>query len=81
MKRNCYLVESETPVIKGDFNHSLYVSMDRLSEFTPRELPLKERLLAREKRLELEALSYFNPSFNCKSIEYISEKFVVVSKL
>jgi hypothetical protein len=78
--KHCYLVEvEESQVIKGDYRHSLYVSMESQCR-TDNSLPLKERLAKRDENLRNEALKYFDPQ-NEETVELISDSFVIVEKL
>lgn len=73
--RACFAVEApKSKVTAGNWNHSLHVTLDRLREFTDRNLPLKERLEKRNERIKEEALKYFKAD---DSIELISDSWTV----
>ena len=73
-----YLVETDN-FLRGNFNHSIYKSMDALSSqpFANKNIPLKERLKMREVWLYNEANNYFSHLYDEKQIELISENWIV----
>lgn len=69
----CYRVTSDK-VIRGNFQYSLYTTMDCLGQLVDKKLQLQERLKSRDEAIRQRAVLYFKAEDN---IEYISESFVV----
>lgn len=73
-----YIVKPETGVIFGNYNHSVYVTMDRLGDFIDKSIPLKDRLELRDKKIREQAVKYFTLIEYSQYVEAICEKFVVL---
>ncbi len=72
-----YQVTAEASyVTAGNFNHSLYVAIARVSEFTDKRLPLNQRVANRDGMIRQLAELYFAPG----PVEYrelISDRWIV----
>lgn len=64
-------------VTRGNLNHSVMISMNRLHDFSDRSLPLADRLVKRAEALRDEAMTYFTKLDDADSIELISDAWKV----
>lgn len=77
----CYQVESEL-CIRGNFNYSVYFTMDALSSLNlDKKLPLKERLKIREEYIRGNAKKYFSDIEDLEKIELISDSWKITKIL
>jgi len=79
-----YIVEAPIEYVTyGDYDHSLFVVMDRCNELVPgyRKLPLEERLRQRAIKIREESFAYFNfTNIDPDHIEAISDRWIVLPK-
>lgn len=76
-----YIVKPEAEVIFGNYNHSVYFTMDHLGSFVDKSIPLKDRLILRDEKLKEEAVKYFTLIEYPQYVEAICEKFVIVKSI
>jgi hypothetical protein len=79
-RMNKYLVTSDDVTI-GNFNYSIYLTMDMLGSLVDRSLPLKDRLIKRDILIRERAFNYFTKINDVDEIELISNEWKVIKKL
>jgi hypothetical protein len=67
----------DSNVTLGNFHYGVYVTMDSYLG-APRDLPLSERLVERDRRIVERAYTYFTEITNTNAIELISDKWTVI---